>query len=317
MNRKKTAVCLALFSGLLMAAAQPAWAGRSDVGTSGAVFLKLNAGARPVAMGEAFAGVADDVNAIFFNPAGPARLQKVEFTAQYGSWFQSIGYNALAIAYPVPSIGTFGVGVVNLDVTDIERRASDTIDPDGKFGASDYAYMLHYSRLITQTLSAGVNAKLISQKLDDKNASAMAADAGVLWQTPLRNLSAGLVVQNAGQEIKFINEADPLPLNIKAGLGYVWQIRERAKLIGALDINMPRDNDMGYNAGAEYAQSFSRDFGAAVRAGYKTMSQEKLEGLSGLTAGAGIVWRQFSLDFAWVPYGTLGDTFRYSLLVRF
>ena len=27
--------------------------------------------------------------------------------------------------------------------------------------------------------------------------------------------------------------------------------------------------------------------------------------------------RRFGLDFAWVPFGDLGDTFRYSLLVRF
>jgi hypothetical protein len=67
----------------------------------------------------------------------------------------------------------------------------------------------------------------------------------------------------------------------------------------------------------ELNRPFAPDFAAALRGGYRTVGQEKLGGLSGLSAGAGITWRQFSLDFAWVPYGDLGETFRYSLLVKF
>ncbi len=36
-------------------------------GTSNADFLKIGVGARPEAMGEAFIGVADDANAVFWN----------------------------------------------------------------------------------------------------------------------------------------------------------------------------------------------------------------------------------------------------------
>jgi len=39
-------------------------------GTTGATFLKLGVGSRPVAMGEAFVAVADDINALFWNPSG-------------------------------------------------------------------------------------------------------------------------------------------------------------------------------------------------------------------------------------------------------
>lgn len=295
------------------------FAGREDVGTSGAVFLKLSAGARPAAMGEAFAGVADDVNAIFFNPAGTATLEKSEFTAQYGSWFQDIGYNALGFARPVEGVGSLGLGIVNLSVNDIERRSIDSVEPEGKFGASDYAYILHYSRAVSdeKKIYAGVNAKIISQKLDDQTAGALAADIGALWRTPFRTLSAGLVVQNLGGSVKFVNESDPLPLNIKLGFGYKWVFGEKNLLNAALDLNLPRDNDAMVGAGAEYVRKFKWDISCAARAGYKTVSQEKLGGLSGLTGGFGVRWKEFGLDFAWVPYGDLGDTYRYSLMVKF
>src|ERR1041385_8560022 len=45
-------------------------ASNSKVGTSGALFLKIGAGARPTAMGDAFVGIADDVNAIDYKTRG-------------------------------------------------------------------------------------------------------------------------------------------------------------------------------------------------------------------------------------------------------
>ena len=120
-----------------------------------------------------------------------------------------------------------------------------------------------------------------------------------------------------GTQIKFKSEGDPLPMNIKLGAGYKMPVGDKSRLAAGLDLNMPRDNDMLISAGGEITRTFFSELTGAVRAGYKTVSQEKLGGLSGLTAGAGINWKQFSLDFAWVPYGDLGDTYRYSMVVKF
>lgn len=293
------------------------FAGRDDVGTSGAAFLKINAGSRPAAMGEAFAGLADDVNAMFYNPAGLSSLERAQFTAQYGSWFQGISYNMLGFAHPVKNIGCFGIGIINLGVGDLEKRTADTENPESMFAANDSAYILHYSRQVMEKLSAGANIKAINQKIDTETASAYAVDIGCLWVTPVERLSAGLVVQNMGTEIKFINEGDPLPLNIKLGFGYKLPMGDKAGLAAGLDFNLPRDNDMLISGGAEYLRKFAYDLSGAVRAGYKTVSREKLGGLSGLTAGVGVGWKEFGFDFAWVPYGDLGETYRYSLLAKF
>lgn len=311
---KKTSILVLTILYLLSSAA---FAGRSDVGTSGAVFLKIAPGARPAAMGEAFSAIGDDVNSIFYNPAGTAGLNGPEFTAQYGSWFQGISYNVLGAVYPAGRLGSFGLGIINLGVSGMEKRAADTADPDGTFESADFAYIINYSREVRQDLSAGINAKIISQKIDNAASSSYAGDAGILWKTPFDNLSCGVAVQNFGSQVKFSSGEDPLPLIIKAAASYERQINNSSFLKAGLETGLPRDNDQYFSAGGEYSRQIMEELSASARAGYKTVSQEKLGGLSGLSAGAGIVWKEFGFDFAWVPYGELGDTFRYALVVKF
>ncbi len=55
----------------------------------------------------------------------------------------------------------------------------------------------------------------------------------------------------------------------------------------------------------------------ALRAGYRTDNTKEEDGLVGPTAGIGIlVWGQ-ELAYAWVPYGDLGNTQYFSLLIIF
>ena len=49
-----------------------------------AAFENIGAGARPIAMGNAFSAVADDANTIYYNPAGLGRLKHPQLTAGYG-----------------------------------------------------------------------------------------------------------------------------------------------------------------------------------------------------------------------------------------
>jgi hypothetical protein len=54
-----------------------------------------------------------------------------------------------------------------------------------------------------------------------------------------------------------------------------------------------------------------------IRVGYDQSHGRKVDGLTGLTAGGGVELKGFRLDYAWVPFGTLGTTNRFSLAFRF
>jgi hypothetical protein len=288
------------------------FASKKDRGTAGAQFLKIGAGARAVGMGEAFSGIADDVSSIYWNPAGLAGLEKPSMEAMYSEWFQAMNYQFMAFAYPF-SVGTFGISLSGFGVDNIEKRTEDTAEPISDFSARDAAYSVAFARNVAEKISAGINVKIIRQQIDEETATAFAADLGAFYKTPIEKLTCGLVIQNVGSKVKFIDEADPLPMKIKLGAGYRLL---SDKLTVGLDANAPNDNRLYFSAGAEYSSRIISDLSGSFRAGYKT-GQETGGSLDGISTGAGLGYKDFNLNFAWVPYGNLGNTFRYSLAVRF
>ncbi|MDD5260083.1 MAG: hypothetical protein PHD29_08955, partial [bacterium] len=63
---------------------------KEDGGQPGA-FLSYGAGARSLAMGKTFVGIADDASTTYWNPAGLATLAKPEITALYASLYEKTG----------------------------------------------------------------------------------------------------------------------------------------------------------------------------------------------------------------------------------
>src|SRR5438309_11866769 len=97
---KRLAVISLIFLGVGPAAA-------SDAGTTAANFLKLGIGPRAIAMGEAQVGLADDVYAAYWNPAGLAQLQSPEAGFVHTEYVQDINEQYAAYAHPHPTLGTF------------------------------------------------------------------------------------------------------------------------------------------------------------------------------------------------------------------
>src|SRR5664279_5564405 len=103
---------LALF--LVFALATTAHA--AGPGTTSANFLDLGIGPRAVAMGEAQVGLADDVYATYWNPAGLAQLQNSEAGFVQTQYFQDIQSQYAAYAHPTPTLGTFAGSLTYLNV---------------------------------------------------------------------------------------------------------------------------------------------------------------------------------------------------------
>ena len=296
--------------------------GSGDKGTSGASFLKVAPGARPAAMGEAFAGVADDVHAVYYNPAGLGFLKNVEITGMHESRFQGVNYDFAGLSVPLLSwvettqernaYGVMGVAVYSLTVAGIERRGTTETDtPTETFGASDAAYAFSYAFALPDTgLSLGLTAKFIDSKIDSANAGSFASDAGVLYKAGPASLGGG--VRNMGTAQKFHSEADPLPLTLFAGAGF----KVKQRFLASVEADFPRDNKVLVGVGGEYRQPFADKLSAAARVGFNSKNTDP-GGLSGVAWGFGVGYSNFDFDFAWVPFGDLGNAFKYSLVVKF
>jgi hypothetical protein len=80
------------------------------------------------------------------------------------------------------------------------------------------------------------------------------------------------------------------------------------------DILVPRDHEIGLALGGEYSKRLGQ-MGFTARGGYRTDSD--VDGFAGVSAGGGIDVGRVGLDFAWVPFGDLGNAYRYSLHIKF
>jgi len=184
-----------------------------SAGTLGAAFLNIEAGSRPVGMGGAFAGLADDVNSLFYNPAGLTSVDYRELTAMQNFWLAGINNESIGYAQRVPFGGERGVlGVSFLGAfSDIEARSGQSDEPDRTFTASSFALGLSYGHELANGVSVGGTVKFINQDFDTEDSTGFAGDAGVLLAG--ERFSAGGSLQNLGS----LSSEESLPANLRAG----------------------------------------------------------------------------------------------------
>ncbi|PIZ15658.1 hypothetical protein COY52_09200 [Candidatus Desantisbacteria bacterium CG_4_10_14_0_8_um_filter_48_22] len=287
-------------------------------GTTGAIFLKLGVGSRPVAMGEAFVAAADDINALYWNPSGLSLAEGKQVIFTHTEWFQAIRYEYLAYCQSLrdpfgTSFGVIGAGITYLYITDIERRDLAGTLLGTTVPANDLAIAVSYAKTLSERLNLGGTVKIINQQLDDKSALGAAIDLGMQYNLNKEGLVMGLALQNMGYEAPFITEASPLPMNLKVGIA---NKSPDSKLTLSADLNYSiLDSIWAVGAGIEYWVHSV----LAIRAGYKYNSaiNNTLGALAGLTCGAGFNIGILGIDYALVPYGDLGYTHRVSLLAKF
>ena len=72
------------------------------------LFLRFGLSSRVSAMGETFTAVADDENALFYNPAGLANITQGAFGLNHTEWFEDIRMDNLVFGYNFDR--KFGIG---------------------------------------------------------------------------------------------------------------------------------------------------------------------------------------------------------------
>jgi hypothetical protein len=290
-----------LLSAVLMLAASAARA--AGVGTTGAQFLKVGVGAKELAMGSAASVLTEGANSVNWNPGRLAGLKERSLTASYNMLFIDESQGFVGYASPLKNnTGVIGFGVNYLTVADIEKRAGDTEAADSKFDNNNTAVNLSYARAeVSPNLSLGASLKYIQQKLDTQNDKAIALDLGSSYKIN-SDWTAAFTVRNFGTKIG----PDKLPLTLKGGAATGFF---EGKLSVAADLDwLVYDERFYADLGADYALSKHLSF----RAGYQIgRSQDELNsGLVGLGARLGLKLDRMSLDYAYVPFGDLGDTHR-------
>jgi hypothetical protein len=280
---------------------------------SGAAFLKIGSGARPAALGEAYTAVANDVDALYYNPGGLARLERPEVGATHALWLLDTTFDFVGYAHPTPA-GTFGLGVTRLATGTQEGRSADRARTSG-FDASDTAVTASFGRRGPFSgTGLGANLKYLQSRIGSYSATAFAMDFGLIRTVPGTEFSMGASVLNVGRGMRFLEQVDPLPLTFAAGAAY----RFAGVLQVAVDFrHEPYDKRSTFGIGTEYALFR----GISLRGGYaSSVASAGGEGaplFEGLGAGLGMRLGRYRFDYTLTPFGALGNAQRISIGARF
>jgi len=287
---------------LLVLVSQASWAAET------ASFLNIDVGARGLGMGGAYTALSDDANALYWNPAGLAKLEKREFTASHAEMFESTRLDFLAYAHPT-SGGTFAAGLTYLSQGKIDGRDSLGRQTAG-YDASDAAVSLGYARKL-DVADLGATFKYLRSHIGSAEAQGAAVDIGA--KRAFDRVSVGAALRNLGPGLKFQDQRNNLPLRIALGTAYKFT---EGHTVAAELLNGPR--------GAGTDVSFGGEFKAVehflLRAGYTTQSAitggSGFDAARGLTMGLGFRNAAWSLDYAILPSGELGRSHRFSFGAR-
>ncbi len=304
---------LLLCAVLLLSKTSGAALSASGIGTTGAEFLQLGAGARALALGEAYSALADDASALYWNPAGLARIPQgyLYATFMHAPYVASSYYDYAAVAQNLRSYGTVGasfqyftMGAVNQ--TDWEGNDQGTITP------YDMAATVGYAREFNGFLF-GIAGKYVNSKIVG-SARTEAMDAGALSPAFFSDrLRLALVVQNLGGRLRYDQVGADLPRIVKAG--GAWRFNK--DWTAAADLGLPSDNSPYAALGIERNWQFLRTLAFAGRVGFNSRTVGGLDGLTGVSMGAGFSGSSLALDYAFLPMGSLGVTHRVSLSYKF
>lgn len=325
------------------------------VGTTTANFLEYGYGSTGTAMGDACVSTVNDLSSIYWNPAGLAYMKNSEIMLSYQPWLVDITTSFTSVGLIVPNIGTFAIGLLNVDNGKMEVTTIESPEGTGEdFAARDNVFSLAYGRNLTTWFAFGAVAKFINSSVWHLNANALAADLGVIINTQffspsgLRNdgMKIGMSISNYGTRLRyegmdllqpidilpnesgnyrdvqgeFKTQGWELPLIFRIGISLNPIATNYQRFTLSVDALHPNNNNESINLGSQYTLTIPNWGDFSLRGGYKALLMENSE--YGITFGAGLSKyllgnKSFSIDIGYREMGLLGAVKSYSMRFLF
>lgn len=320
--------------------------GRGRAGTAAAPELLIPVGARDLAMGGSAIATSIGLESIHYNPAGLARASRsTNAIFSHMTYIGDIGVDYIGVSTSFSSIGTFGLTIKTLSFGDIAVTTEDVPDGTGEILNPTFVTAgLTYSRVLTDRISVGVTANIISEQIERVSASGFAVNFGVQYQGlgGVKGLSLGVAVKNLGGAMQFdgsglLRQAQvqdvsqptglykveaataELPSTIEMGMGYSLSFGEdsKANLTGVFQQNNFSDDEV--RIGGEY--SYKNIF--FLRGGYGLAAASDVgdNNIFGMTFGGGFQYDvgglQLGLDYAFRDVEFLESNHTFALRLGF
>lgn len=226
--------------------------------TTAVPFLSITPDARSGGMGDVGVAISPDANAVHWNPAKLAFIEKdAGFSVSYTPWLGKI-INDMSISYlsgyyKISREQAIGISLRYFDLGEIFFRDDQNVNL-GQFNPRETAVDATYSRILTEYLSLGLTGRFIHSNLTGSFESggvearpgiSVATDIGVFYDRELNSgirsskLAFGAVISNIGSKLTYSDSenADFIPTNLRIGTAYTTDLDPYNKITFALDLN--------------------------------------------------------------------------------
>jgi len=299
--------------------------GFSEAGTRAAEFLTIPVGSRGVALGGAYGALADDISAVWWNPAGLGFLTGPEVFLTVADQPLDVSYTYAAGAAPLMA-GKLILGGFMGMLTMGDQEITTVAQPEGT-GATFSSYSLQTGGTLawnfSDRASAGMNIKYVHEDIAGNTQGTIAFDLGTNYHTIfhgreirlaflIRNIGGNLAFTGNGlkiavkpedlypgnniarQDRKALRRASrfKLPASFHISLCYDLYSGELNNLLVAGEFSQNNNMPASYSAGSELSRKLGKHTSASLRGGWEFRGDELgLTGsdmLRGLSAGGGI-----------------------------
>lgn len=369
-HSKLKSLCIILVLGLMFLSESKVFAQSTNAVTTGVPFLLIGPNSRMAGMGETGTAIADDPTAMHWNPAGLAyQTVGTEISFTHSPWLAGLNIGDLFYDYVagrkyIPSInGTVGASLTYLNIGEIIfTDETGRTDESRNYKAYELAFAVAYATKLSKDWGVGVTTRLIYSRLSPGDiqvgnergsgtAFTTSFDLAGLWKPTTgsgviaNKLSVGMNLSNLGPKISYVDaaQADPLPTQLRVGLGYLLFENEGNSLTLTVDfakLLVKRDTATGQSDAfykalftsweGDVLKSIQTSIGAeywygnpkliALRAGY-FYEDPSYGNRKFITLGAGIRYSLYGFDFSYISAleenHPLANTLRFGLSVSF
>lgn len=284
-------------------------------------FMYSMMSARMAGLAGSTVAMTNDGQNVVMNPAGLTTVDESSVGGTFIKHVLDIGAGYATYNRDVAGLGTLAATVSYNSYGAFDRAdAQGTVT--GSFQSSDVVFGVSLAREIDTLISYGVTAKVLHSSLDNMASTALAVDAGMLFQFPKQRTNLGISVLNLGTQLStYDGTRDRLPVDVRVGVNH--RLRGLPLLVNASlnhladDAGSLVDRLLNFSLGGElYLGKVVQ-----VRVGYtnavRNTSSVNVPGqLTGLSGGLGVHLPTLDFDYALSSLGAASVVHRVSVAMR-
>ena len=303
----------------------------TKVATSCCNWLKIENGARGIAMGGSQAASSRGISGAFYNPASIAYIKGSEVYYSKSDYLAGITHNVIGYAMRTTPTDYIGLHLFYLDSGNIEVTTVPSPDGlDAYYKVKDISLRLMYAKQLTDRLRLGGALKYIRESIYTMSMQSFVFDLGSNFNTGVYGIILGMSVSNFGPDVQFHGkglqvESDndvsgfQSKITSKFSAPLVFRLGIAKELLGEEDNSVHRlmvsadaINPIDYTVYATVGAEYSWNDVAFIRGG-----THMYHDTAGLSLGGGLKWSLIAIDYAYVNYGVLEETHQFGISLNF